>query len=33
MKVPADRLKTLLGVRSIVYRKGAGLAETDITLA
>jgi 3',5'-cyclic-AMP phosphodiesterase len=33
MKVAADRLKALLGLRAVKYVPGAGLAETDITLA
>jgi len=33
MKVPADRLKSVLGVRDIVYAPATGLAVTDSTLA
>ena len=33
MKVPAEKLKSVLGIRDIVYTSGAGLAITDSTLA
>jgi 3',5'-cyclic-AMP phosphodiesterase len=33
MKVAADRLKRLLGLRTVKYMPGAGVAATDITLA
>jgi len=33
MKVPADKLKTVLGVRSIDYVPATGIAATDLTLA
>jgi Icc protein len=33
MKVPAERLKSLLGVRRVVYAPAGGVAETDLTLA